>query len=119
MTAEQLLCYRSVQTWLQGLQQQSGVPPQACEERLRLLAAFCAYVGQSPDALVAACLRHTEAGTAIDAAGRRRLAAQIAAFAQQLPGDRRQQVFGGNVVRSFLIHNGIMLQAGWPYRPQA
>jgi hypothetical protein len=33
-------------------------------------------------------------------------------------GDLRQQVQYGRVVRSFLIHNGVMLQAGWQYRPE-
>ena len=33
-------------------------------------------------------------------------------------GDLRQQVQYGRVVRSFLIHNGVLLQAGWQYRPQ-
>ena len=45
-------------------------------------------------------------------------AAPIDAFQRQAAGDLRQQVQYGRVVRSFLIHNGIMLLAGWQYRPQ-
>ncbi len=30
-----------------------------------------------------------------------------------------EQVQYGRIVRSFLIHNGVMLQAGWQYRPHS
>jgi hypothetical protein len=68
--------------------------------------------------MIAACLQDTPAGTAIRGRGRRYYAEQIAVFQQQAPGDRRQQVQCGRTLRSFLIHNGVMLQAGWQYRPQ-
>ena len=53
--------------------------------------------------------------------GRRRsrqhYATQIEAFQRQVSDGLRQQVQYGRIVRSFLIHNGVMLQAGWQSRP--
>jgi hypothetical protein len=117
-TPDMLLLYATVQAWLQSLQQHRPLPLADRQERLRILAAFCEYVGQTPDAIIAACLWETPAGTAIRIGGRRHYAERIDTFQQQAPGDRRQQVQCGSILRSFLIHNGVMLQAGWQYGPQ-
>ena len=69
-TPDTLLTYAAVQTWLQSLQQHGPIPCADRQERLRILAAFCEYVGQTPDAIIAACLRETPAGTAIRIGGR-------------------------------------------------
>jgi hypothetical protein len=117
-TPATLLAYTTVRTWFDSLQRQSGLGPAARHERLATLAAFCHYIGQAPDAIVAACLQDTAEGKTIRRRGRQYYAAQITAFQQQLPGDLRSQVRQGSMVRSFLIHNGVMLQAGWQYGPQ-
>jgi hypothetical protein len=117
-TPDTVLIYTTVQTWLQSLQQHGPLAPADRQERLQTLAAFCEYVGQTPDAIIAGCLRETPAGTAIWISGRRHYAEQIDAFQQQVPGDHRHQVQCGSILRSFLIHNGVMLQTGWQYRPQ-
>jgi hypothetical protein len=109
---------RTVHTWLAHLQRQTQLAPPGHQEHLHILAAFCAYVGQAPDAIIAACFRDTPEGKMIHSRNRQHYAAQIDAFQRQVAGDRRQQVQSGRVVRSFLIHNGIMLQTGWQYRPQ-
>jgi hypothetical protein len=77
---------------------------------------FCDYVTQTPDAIIAACVQETASGKTINTRGRRYYSMQIEAFQAQVDGDQRRQVHCGNIVRSFLIHNGVMLQAGWQYR---
>jgi hypothetical protein len=108
----------TVRTWLASLQRQTRLAPLVQQEYLHILAAFCVYVGQAPDAIIAACFRDTPEGKTIHSPNRRHYAAHIDAFQRQVAGDMRQQVQYGRVVRSFLIHNGVMLQAGWQYRPQ-
>ena len=116
-TCNALMQQTTVHAWLASLQRQTLLTPTVWQEDLHILAAFCAYVGQAPDAIIAACFRDTAEGKAIRNRNRQLYAAQIDAFQQQVAGDRRQQVQYGRVVRSFLIHNGVMLQAGWQYRP--
>ena len=77
------------------------------------------YVEQAPDAIITTCLRGTSDGKTIHSRSRQHYAAQIDAFQRQVPGSLRQQVQYGRIVRSFLIHNGVMLQAGWQYRPHS
>ena len=115
---EAFMAYATVQTWLASLQRQAQLTVQQRQEHLQALAAFCAYVGQAPDAIIAACLRDTPDGKTIHSRSRQHYAAQIDAFQSQVPGSLRQQVQHGRIVRSFLIHNGVMLQAGWQYRPR-
>lgn len=74
------------------------------------------YIGQSPDAIIAACFRDTPEGKTLRRCNRQHYAAQLDAFQRQVAGDLRQQVQYCRVVRSCLIHNGVMLQAGWQYR---
>ena len=116
-TADAFMQQTTVHTWLASLQRQTQLAPPARQEHLHILAAFCAYVGQSPDAIIAACFRDTPEGKTLHSRNRQHYAAQIDAFQRQVPGDLRQQVQHGRVVRGFLIHNGVMLQAGWQYRP--
>ena len=111
--------HTTVQVWLASLQRQTQLGLQACQEGLYILAAFCAYVGQSLDAIIATCLRDTPEGKIIHRRNRQHYTAQIDAFQRQVAGGLRQQVQYGRVVRSFLIHNGVMLQAGWQYSTQA
>lgn len=107
----------SIDIWRSSRQRQARLVPQEWQASLHILAAFCAYVGQSPDVIIAACRRDTPDGTTIRRRSRHHYAVQIDAFQRQIPGGLRQQVQYGRVVRSFFIHNGIMLQAGWQYRP--
>ena len=57
-------------------------------------------------------------GKTIHSRSRQHYAAQIDAFQRQVPGSLRRQVQHGRIVRSFLIRNGVMLQAGWQYQPR-
>lgn len=74
------------------------------DPRIETLEAFCASVDAGPDELIDACLRQVDGGQfKIRMAARRKLAEQIAAF-------QRHDQARGNVIRSFLIHNGVSMQ---------
>ena len=106
----------AVQKWQQSLQRHTPLIETEWQERLQVLAMFCDYVAHTPDAIIAACVQETASGKTINTRGRRHYSAQIEAFQAQVGGDQRRQVHCGNIVRSFLIHNGVMLQAGWQYK---
>lgn len=100
----------SVQTWLQGLADQSGVSREEGLARVAVLGEFCAAVEKHPDEIIAECLREVDGGTKIRAKGRRFYADRIGEFESRVdgpPGEQRRQ---GNYIRSFLIHNGVLLQ---------
>ena len=61
-TTDAFMQHTTVHTWLASLQRQTQLAPAAHQEHLHILAAFCAYVGQSPDAIIAACFRDTPEG---------------------------------------------------------
>lgn len=111
--------YATVQTWHQSLQRHGSLDDTGWQERLTTLAAFCAYLGETPDRIIASCWRHTPEGKAIRTTARQSYAAQIVAFQQHLGVTQREQIRRGNIVRSFLIQNGIMLQVGWQYGPRS
>ena len=104
--------YQTARTWFEGLRQQWGEEPPDWEERLKALAAFCAFAEKDPDTMVSECLRESASGTRISAKGRRIYSEKIAEWQASVPGGRAAQGWAGNAVRSFLIHNGIFLQAG-------
>jgi len=106
--------YSSVQTWYKGLREQSGVNPASDLSRLKVLEEFCRYVQLDPDEVVKACLLEKEGReTKISIKGRKRVAQMISDFQASGEGlGSRERAFRGNTIRSFLIHNGILLQAG-------
>ena len=105
--------YDSVKTWYQGLREQSGVEPNQDKSRLELLGEFCATLELDPDEIVAACLLRKEGKeTKISIKGRRSMAERIADFQAKGGAAGRDRVTRGNTIRSFLIHNGILLQSG-------
>ncbi|HEY9158950.1 hypothetical protein [Candidatus Binatus sp.] len=105
--------YDSVKIWYQGLREQSGVEPTEDKSRLELLAEFCATLELDPDAIVAACLLRKEGKeTKISIKGRRSMAERITDFQAKGGAEGREQAKRGNTIRSFLIHNGILLQSG-------
>jgi predicted DNA-binding antitoxin AbrB/MazE fold protein len=106
--------YDSVKTWFKGLREQSGVNPTADPSRLKLLQEFCTFVELDPDQMVTACLLLKEGReTKISIKGRRAMAEKIAQFqSQRADADSTERARRGNTVRSFLIHNGILLQSG-------
>ena len=101
---------KTVQTWLKGLEDQSGVSRDEGLQRVAVLSDFCTLVEKAPDQIIAECLREVEGGKKIRAKGRRFYADRITEFESNIEGgagEKRQQ---GNYIRSFLIHNGVLLQ---------
>jgi len=96
-----------VRLWLDELHRQQGSDAAADEGRLSMLARFCAFVDRTPDQMIEDVLNF-EAGR-IKRKGRRFYADKIEEFQVTLEGDARAQQAGGNVVRSFFIHNGLFL----------
>jgi hypothetical protein len=103
---------QSIQTWLSGLTEHWGEAPSDFEDRVQVVAAFCRFVEQAPDALIAACSREVESGKRIRIKQRRLYTEKIAEFQESLNGDARAKGRAGNIIRSFFIHNGIFMQAG-------
>lgn len=104
--------YESVQTWLKGLRAQWAREPDDVEGSLATLQRFCTFVEREPDAIIAECSREVESGKRIRIKARRSYAEKIVEFEASVEGDTRTQTRAGNTVRSFMIHNGIFMQAG-------
>jgi hypothetical protein len=103
--------YATVQTWFDGLRQHWGGDPEHDDpERLEILEAFCRYADADPDAIIERCVLVKDGEKRIRAKGRQRCADQIDAFQSEVEGSRTKRAKWGNTVRSFLIHNGILLQ---------
>ncbi|MGE0825000.1 MAG: hypothetical protein AB7G75_34925 [Candidatus Binatia bacterium] len=100
----------TVKTWLAGVHEQAGVSPDADAKRLAVLAEFCAFVEKEPDDMIDDCLRGVEGGKKIRVKGRRFYADKINEFEQQAPGTTGERRQKANYIRSFLIHNGVLLQ---------
>jgi hypothetical protein len=105
--------YATVRTWLDGLRQYWGGDPERDDpERLAVLEAFCRFAGTDPDAIIGECVLERDGEKRIRAKGRRRYAELITQFQSQVEGSRLKRGKWGNTVRSFLIHNGVLLQSG-------
>ena len=115
---EPIADYAAVRTWLEGLRQHwGGTPERDSPERLEIIEAFCRFAGKDPDTIISECVRVRDGEKTIRAKGRGRYAALIAEFQSQVEGSRLKQRTWGNAVRSFLIHNGILLQSGVQAKP--
>ncbi len=101
---------KAVQTWLQGVHEQSGVSAEADAKRVQILAEFCACVEKQPDEIIDDCLRDVEGGKKIRAKGRRFYADKINEFEQQATGSSGERRQKANYIRSFLIHNAVLIQ---------
>lgn len=81
-------------------------------ERIATLGRFCSFVEREPDAIIEECSRDVEGGKRIRLKKRRFYSEKIEEFQRSVNGDARFQMRAGNVVRSFMIHNGIFMQGG-------
>lgn len=105
-----IAAYATVATWAEGLRQQWGGDPLAEEpEKLEALAAFCAFVGEDPDAMVKRCfrIRKADGERVLSTKWRAHYADKIKAFRSAGPDGPRRAA----AVLGFLIHNGILIQA--------
>ena len=97
---------RAVRGWLEGLE----LTPEEAGQRSGLLMEFCEFVGGTPDDLVQRCLRTTKDGAiAIRSKGRAEVARAIDEFVLRSGREGHEAVVAGNVIRSFLISNGVFL----------
>lgn len=111
-SAGEIRDYPSVQTWFQGLREQWDRDPDDIDLRLQVLERFCRFVERDPDTIIRECVREAEGQKRISIKGRRFYDEKIREFQASVSGDARTQAQWGNLVRSFLIHNGIFLQSG-------
>ena len=103
--------FPSVAAWDESLRKQWGGDPLAEEpEKLQALESFCAFVANDPDTIVQRCfrVRKSDGARVLSNKWRTHYADQIKAFRAQggAEGPRRAAA-----VLSFLIHNGILIQA--------
>jgi hypothetical protein len=101
---------KTVQTWLEGVHEQSGASPDVDAQRVAVLAEFCTFVDREPGQIIDECIRDVEGGKKIRVKGRRFYAQKIQEFEQQSEGSSAQKRQRANYIRSFLIHNGVLLQ---------
>ena len=111
MTDEGFESHASVKQWAASAGHHAD-PAEVREQRLRILAAFCAKVGKTPDELVAFCiLRKKETGERFLSVKRRESVNQwLAEFTADQGWSGKDAVVNANVVRGFLIHNGVQIQ---------
>lgn len=80
--------------------------------RLEVLREFCSFCAVGPDELIASLFRQTPEGPRIKLKRRREVMAQIDEFERGVgQGSPARGRGAGNIVRSFLIHNGVALTA--------
>lgn len=103
--------HASVRQWAAGSGHQHD-PPEVREYKLWVLASFCAKVRKPPDELVAFCiLRKKVTGERFLSVKRREVInGWLDEFAFEQGWTGKQAVVNANVVRSFLIHNGVLIQ---------
>ena len=102
----------TIRTWVDGLREQWGEEPADMAARIGMLERFCAFVEREPDAIIVECAREVEGGKRIRVKKRRFYSGRIDEFQSSVDGDARAQTRAGNIVRSFMIHNGIFMQGG-------
>lgn len=111
MTSQDIESQASVKQWVAGsvLGQDSA---QVRELKLRILAGFCAKVEMAPDELAAFCvLRKKATGERFLSVKRREaINGWLDEFAAEQGWTGKEAVVNANVVRSFLIHNGVLIQ---------
>lgn len=113
ITLRPMADYPSVQTWFDGLRQHWGGDPEAEDpERLPILEAFCRFAGVDPDQIIKETTMIKDGEKRLRVKGRERYAALIDGFQTQVEGSRFKKGKWGNTVRSFLIHNGVLLAQG-------
>jgi hypothetical protein len=104
--------YRSVRTWRQGLSNQWGGDPLAEEpEKTEALVKFCEFVGEDPDSIVERCFRVRKADgeRVISLKWRTHYADKVKEFRARDGSNEGPREAAA--VLSFLIHNGILIQA--------
>lgn len=89
-------------------------PVETQERLLTILVDFCAHIGKSPDDLAAYCfLRKKDTGSRFVSVKRRKAVnAWLDEFVTAQGWSGKDAVANANVIRGFLIHNGVLIQGG-------
>jgi hypothetical protein len=107
---EEIRAAPTVVRWFDSARLHSD-PDDEKQFRLKLLRDFCAHMGQSPDELAGGLRRTTKAGDeAISGKRRAAMDASIDEFIEKSGYTGRDAIVNGNMLRSFLVHNGIFIQ---------
>ena len=77
-----------------------------------MLEAFCRHANRDPDQIIKETTMLKDGLRRVRVKGRTRYAVLIAEWQDQQEGARIRKAKWGNTVRSFLIHNGVLLQSG-------
>lgn len=87
-------------------------PAEVREQKLGILEDFCTKVDKQPDELVAFCILRKKATGERFLSVKRREAINnwLDEFVDEQGWTGKQAVVNANVVRSFLIHNGVLIQ---------
>ncbi len=95
-------------TWIANLERQWGEKLTPAERHLKeaTLDRFCQLVGKSPDECIDDCILERPGGRKISPKKRRFFWNAIEQFEQERGANE------ANTIRSFFIHNGIMMQSG-------
>lgn len=98
----------AVTRWEDALRS-SGLDDAEVAQRRGVLDEFCTFAGMDADAVVETCVDRDKGK--IVAKGRKRIEDLVVEFAASTDGDAREVTRRANVVRSFLIHNGVRMLA--------
>jgi hypothetical protein len=104
--------YDSVKTWGEGLLKQWGEDLLAVDpDMLKSLEAFCAFVGEDPDAIVGKCfrIRKADGERVLSTKWRKHYADKIKEF-RSGEGSSAEVRQRGAAVMGFLVHNGVLIQ---------
>lgn len=101
----------SVKQWFASARLESE-PPDELAGRLDLLAGFLTHVGKSADELVEFCfLRKKDTGERFSSVKRRgEVNGWIEEFVAASGWTGKDAILNGNTLRSFMIHNGALIQ---------
>lgn len=88
------------------------LPPEVQQRYLHILDTFCTHAGKTPDDLVAFCfLRKRDTGQRFLSVKRRTIVNEwIDQFVAEQGWAGKEVVANANVIRGFLIHNGVLIQ---------
>lgn len=89
-------------------------PPDKQQRVLQILTDFCRYIDKTPDELVAFCfLRKKATGERFVSVKRRGTVNEwLEGFTAQQGWTGKDAVANANIIRGFLIHNGVLIQGG-------
>lgn len=113
MNIEQLRKDPTIQRWLKSAELLEE-DQREIDGHIEVVGEYCDHAGVTPSELVEKCLRPMSAEDAdqreISLKGRGEVNTSIQEWSDALTGTRFMRAIAGNMVRGFLVHNGILIQ---------